>query len=197
MLGPVAGVSREKRRNSCDRILGPHAARCIRLLRLQWSAGESANPSATSIGAEVLQFEGKVGCVAADASADLIVVDGDPLQDIGLVAESGRSLSLIVWPNAAGRGNDIGSFLADTFEIDNPHDPAGGCTPERSAALGVRIFIARNGRSAPSDLQLWAGTRAHCPVCPGRWHNRFIHRWRYTRSASGGVCDPARPVLSQ
>lgn len=51
---------------------------------------------ATSIGAEVLQLEGKSGCVAADAHAGLIVVDGDPLQDIGLLAQSGRNLSLIM-----------------------------------------------------------------------------------------------------
>lgn len=51
---------------------------------------------ATSIGAEVLQLQGKLGCVAADAHADLIVVDADPLQDIGLLAQDGRNLSLIM-----------------------------------------------------------------------------------------------------
>jgi len=56
---------------------------------------------ATSIGAEVLQMEGKLGCVAADAYADLIVVDGDPLQDIGLLARNGDALPLIM------RGGEI------------------------------------------------------------------------------------------
>lgn len=56
---------------------------------------------ATSIGAEVLQLSGKLGCVAADAHADLIVVDGDPLQDIGLLAENGRRVPLIM------RGGEI------------------------------------------------------------------------------------------
>ena len=56
---------------------------------------------ATSIGAEVLQMEGKLGCVAADAHADLIVVDGDPLQDIGLLARNGGALPLIM------RGGEI------------------------------------------------------------------------------------------
>jgi imidazolonepropionase-like amidohydrolase len=51
---------------------------------------------ATSMGAEILMQEGKLGCVAADAHADLIVVDGDPLQDIGLLAASGRRLDLIM-----------------------------------------------------------------------------------------------------
>jgi imidazolonepropionase-like amidohydrolase len=51
---------------------------------------------ATSMGAEILMQEGKLGCVAADAHADLIVVDGDPLKDIGLLAASGRRLDLIM-----------------------------------------------------------------------------------------------------
>lgn len=51
---------------------------------------------ATSIGAEVLQLPGKLGCVAADAHADLIVVDGDPLKNISLLSEDGRQLPLIM-----------------------------------------------------------------------------------------------------
>lgn len=51
---------------------------------------------ATSIGAEILQLPNKLGCVAPEAYADLIVVDGDPLEDIGLLADDGRKLSLIM-----------------------------------------------------------------------------------------------------
>jgi imidazolonepropionase-like amidohydrolase len=51
---------------------------------------------ATSMGAEILMQDGKLGCVKADAHADLIVVDGDPLTDIGLLAASGRKLDLIM-----------------------------------------------------------------------------------------------------
>jgi len=51
---------------------------------------------ATSIGAELMMLEGKIGCVAPGAFADLIVVDGDPLADIGLLAAGGRHLPLIV-----------------------------------------------------------------------------------------------------
>jgi imidazolonepropionase-like amidohydrolase len=51
---------------------------------------------ATSMGAEILMQEGKLGCVASGALADLIVVDGDPLKDIGLLAASGRKLDLIM-----------------------------------------------------------------------------------------------------
>lgn len=51
---------------------------------------------ATSMGAEILMEEGRLGCVKPDAHADLIVVDGDPLQDIGLLAADGRKLDLIM-----------------------------------------------------------------------------------------------------
>ncbi len=51
---------------------------------------------ATSIGAEILQQTGKLGCVQPDAHADLIVVDGDPLTDINLLAQSGARLPVIM-----------------------------------------------------------------------------------------------------
>jgi len=51
---------------------------------------------ATSIGAEILMQEDKLGCVKPEAFADLIVVDGDPLKDIGLLAADGRKLDLIM-----------------------------------------------------------------------------------------------------
>lgn len=51
---------------------------------------------ATSVAAEMMLMEGQIGCVRVGAQADLIVVDGDPLKDIGLVAASGRHLTTIV-----------------------------------------------------------------------------------------------------
>ena len=51
---------------------------------------------ATSINAEMMMMEGRIGCVRAGAHADLIVVDGDPLKDIGLLARNGRKLTTIV-----------------------------------------------------------------------------------------------------
>jgi len=56
---------------------------------------------ATSMGAEVLQMQGQLGCVAPGAFADLIAVDGDPLSNIGLLAADGRELSMIM------RGGEI------------------------------------------------------------------------------------------
>jgi imidazolonepropionase-like amidohydrolase len=51
---------------------------------------------ATSVNAELMQMKGEIGCVAPGARADLIVVDGDPLKDIGLLAADGRKPTTIV-----------------------------------------------------------------------------------------------------
>jgi imidazolonepropionase-like amidohydrolase len=50
---------------------------------------------ATSVNAALLQHEGKLGCVATDAYADLLVVDGDPLKNLALLAE-GSHLPVIM-----------------------------------------------------------------------------------------------------
>ena len=52
--------------------------------------------SATTIGAKVLRQEGKLGTLKPGACADLILVDGDPLEDLGLFQDQGRHLSLIM-----------------------------------------------------------------------------------------------------
>ena len=51
---------------------------------------------ATSVGAELMMMEGKIGCIKPGAYADLIVVDGDPLKNIGLLTQDGRRLPVIV-----------------------------------------------------------------------------------------------------
>ncbi|HEY5755355.1 MAG TPA: amidohydrolase family protein, partial [Steroidobacter sp.] len=50
---------------------------------------------ATSNNAALLQQEGKLGCITPDAHADLLVVDGDPLKNLALLAE-GRHLPVIM-----------------------------------------------------------------------------------------------------
>jgi imidazolonepropionase-like amidohydrolase len=50
----------------------------------------------TSTNAEILQQQDALGCVKVGAHADLLVVDGDPLKQIGLLAENGRHLKLIM-----------------------------------------------------------------------------------------------------
>lgn len=48
------------------------------------------------MGAEILMQEGRLGCVREGAYADLNVVDGDPLSDVGLLAADGANLDLII-----------------------------------------------------------------------------------------------------
>lgn len=52
--------------------------------------------SATAVNAEILQMQGKLGVVAVNAFADLIVVQGNPLRDIDLLAAGGQHLSHIM-----------------------------------------------------------------------------------------------------
>ncbi len=52
--------------------------------------------SATSMNAEIMQREGELGVVRPGALADLLVVDGDPLEDINLLEHQGRNLMAIM-----------------------------------------------------------------------------------------------------
>lgn len=51
---------------------------------------------ATVNGARVLQMDGQLGMIRAGALADLLVVDGNPLEDIDLLRHQGRHLAAIL-----------------------------------------------------------------------------------------------------
>lgn len=51
---------------------------------------------ATLVGAEVVRQVGKLGVIAAGAHADLLVVDGDPLRNLALLAGQGEHLAVIM-----------------------------------------------------------------------------------------------------
>ena len=51
--------------------------------------------SATSVNADIVQMTGRLGVVAPDAFADLLVIDGDPLADISVLEDHAR-IRLIV-----------------------------------------------------------------------------------------------------
>ena len=46
--------------------------------------------------AEILNQVGKLGVVAPGADADLLLVDGNPLVDIGLLVDPAKNLALIM-----------------------------------------------------------------------------------------------------
>jgi imidazolonepropionase-like amidohydrolase len=52
--------------------------------------------AATTSAARLLRLEGKVGVVAPGAYADLLVIDGNPLDNISLLAEPERSILMIM-----------------------------------------------------------------------------------------------------
>jgi imidazolonepropionase-like amidohydrolase len=52
--------------------------------------------SATSINAELLQMEGQLGCVRPGAYADLLVLDGNPFDDLNLFREPQRHIPLVM-----------------------------------------------------------------------------------------------------
>jgi imidazolonepropionase-like amidohydrolase len=52
--------------------------------------------SATTVAAELFQREGELGVVAPGARADLLVLDGNPLEDLGVLQDPERHLRMIV-----------------------------------------------------------------------------------------------------
>lgn len=66
------------------------------LLRAEVLSPPEILRSATSLNAELLNRAGELGIVAAGAVADLIVVEGDPLKDLGLLQDEGRHLPVIM-----------------------------------------------------------------------------------------------------
>lgn len=51
---------------------------------------------ATVVNAEILNRSGELGVIAAEARADLLVVDGDPVRDLKLLADQGAHLPVIM-----------------------------------------------------------------------------------------------------
>jgi imidazolonepropionase-like amidohydrolase len=65
-------------------------------LRGEISASLDVLRSATSIGAEILQKKGELGCISAGAFADILVLHGDPFADLELFADAERNIPVIM-----------------------------------------------------------------------------------------------------
>lgn len=66
------------------------------MLRAQAQSPADVLRSATTVNAALLRRPGELGVVAPRAYADLLLVDGDPLSDIGVLGGQGDHLDLIV-----------------------------------------------------------------------------------------------------
>ena len=66
-----------------------------------WLRGQIQNPievlrSATSINAEIIQMDNKLGIIKTNAFADLLVVKGDPLKDLSIFIHSEQNILLLI-----------------------------------------------------------------------------------------------------
>ena len=52
--------------------------------------------SATAVNAEILMRKGELGVIASGAIADILVVDGDPTTDLGLLQDQGAHIPVIM-----------------------------------------------------------------------------------------------------
>jgi imidazolonepropionase-like amidohydrolase len=69
-------------------------------IRAELLGNLAAIRSATSTAAKILQQEGQLGCISAGAIADLLVVDGNPLQNIECLVGQGEQLAMIIQAGA-------------------------------------------------------------------------------------------------
>ena len=67
--------------------------------------------AATATAAELFNMVGEIGVVAPGGRADILVVDGNPLEDLGLLQEQGKHLKVIM---------KDGKFVANCFDFVSP-----------------------------------------------------------------------------
>jgi imidazolonepropionase-like amidohydrolase len=79
-------------------LLGPTYTQQCRefLIRREVFSPTEILRQATSVNAALLQLDGKLGCIKEGAFADILVVDGDPLSDVTVLAEDGRNIRVIM-----------------------------------------------------------------------------------------------------
>ncbi|AXH96411.1 metal-dependent hydrolase family protein [Ornithinimicrobium avium] len=73
----------------------PHQSEEFRI-RAQVQSPAEVLASATLVGAQLLGREGELGAIAEGACADLLLVEGNPMEDAAVLAEPDRSLRMVV-----------------------------------------------------------------------------------------------------
>ncbi len=80
-----------------DLLGAQHIRQCTEFtLRAQALPAIDILRSACSVNAELLGQSGTLGCIRPGAAADLLLVDGNPLDDISLLARNGEALAVIL-----------------------------------------------------------------------------------------------------
>lgn len=79
-------------------LLGPqHVRQCTEFtLRAQVLPAIDILRSACSINADLMGESGRLGCIRNGAAADLLLVDGNPLENIAILADNGEKLAAIM-----------------------------------------------------------------------------------------------------
>ncbi|MDR3099612.1 MAG: amidohydrolase family protein [Paraburkholderia sp.] len=74
-----------------------HAFQCGEFrIRAEVLGNLEALRSATSVAADIVNMKGELGVIAAGAIADVLVLDGNPLADIGVVANDGERVQYVL-----------------------------------------------------------------------------------------------------
>lgn len=66
------------------------------LLRAEVQSPLDVPRSATAVNADLLERPGQLGTMAPGAYADLLLVDGNPLEDLAVLTEHERGLALVM-----------------------------------------------------------------------------------------------------
>jgi len=79
-------------------LLGPHHVRQSSEFALRGKVLPAIDilRSACAVNAELMGQTGRLGCICKGAAADLLLVDGNPLEDISILAAGGERLASIV-----------------------------------------------------------------------------------------------------
>jgi imidazolonepropionase-like amidohydrolase len=74
-------------------------------LRMEFDSAANIVHSATAVNADLLMQRGLLGTIAAGAYADLLVVDGNPLRDAGVMANPEQNLKLVMQDGVIYKNN--------------------------------------------------------------------------------------------
>jgi imidazolonepropionase-like amidohydrolase len=80
-----------------DLLGGMHAQQLREFsIRAQVQSAADIIRSATTVGARLVRMEGQIGCISPGAYADLLLVNGNPLEDIDVLTKPDQHLDLVM-----------------------------------------------------------------------------------------------------